>query len=157
MKQLEGTGDPGKVSHDIGEVHQHQQRHDEKRHAQAELFANQVREALAGNRAHARAHLLSENQGDGDWRQRPEREIPETRPGLRIRDDAAGVVIDNRGNESRAEDPQEDRDPDAQRFEHRPFPSLVPQHGNNIVSGNHAHQTALFVYHGQRQQVVFIE
>ena len=105
---------------------------------QPELFAYEVGEPLPGDGAHARAHLLHQNQCDGDGNEGPEGEITPARTRLRIRVDTAGVVINVGGDEPRAEDGQEDHDPRAPGFQHRQVPSFVPQHGDNVVRGDHA-------------------
>ena len=81
--------------------------HGEERHAQAELFADQIGEAFAGDRAHARGHFLHHDQRDGGRDQRPQQRVAELRARLRVGEDAAGVVIDVGGDESRPQDGKE--------------------------------------------------
>ena len=81
---------------------EHQRDHHEERGAQAELLADQIGKAFAGDRAHARAHLLRDDQQQRDGDQRPERQVAVLGAGLRIGEDAAGIVIDVGGDESRA-------------------------------------------------------
>ena len=44
---------------------------------QAELFADEIGEAFAGDGAHARAHLLDDDEGDGDGDHRPQQCVTE--------------------------------------------------------------------------------
>src|SRR3974390_2875606 len=50
-KNLAGGGDPGKFGHDVEEINEESGNHDEESGAEAELFANKIGEALAGNHA----------------------------------------------------------------------------------------------------------
>src|SRR3989442_847727 len=119
------------------------------------LIREEFGSPFPGDGSHARAHLLYQNQCDGDGNEGPEGEIPPARTRLRIRVDAAGVVINVGGDEPRAEDGQEDHDPRAPGFQHRQVPSFVPQHGDNVVRGDHAGQAAMFIDHRQGEQIVF--
>jgi len=67
---------------------------------QAELLADQVAQALAGDHAHAGAHLLHHNQRDGDGNDGPQKGVAVLRACLGVGEDAAGVVIDVGRNES---------------------------------------------------------
>ena len=109
MEQLERTGDAREFRHHVGQVGQHQQRHHQERDAQPELLADQVGEPLARDRAHARAHLLRDDQEHGDGQQRPQRQVAELRAGRGIGKDAAGIVIDDGGDEPRPDDREEDQ------------------------------------------------
>ena len=135
---------------------EHQRDHHEERDPQAEFLADQIGQPLAGHRAHARAHLLRHDQQQRDGNQRPQRQIAVLRAGLRIGEDAAGVVIDVGGDESRADDRQKDRDLIAEPFQHG-LAHLFPQHRDDVVGGDHAGQFALVVDHRQGQQVVLVE
>ena len=79
----------------------------EERDAEAELLADQIAQPLAGDRAHARRHLLHHDQRDGDRDHRPQQRVAELRAGLRVGEDAAGVVVDVGGDEARADHRQE--------------------------------------------------
>jgi hypothetical protein len=74
--------------------------HHQKGDAQAELFADEVAEAFAGDHAHAGAHLLHDDQGQGDGNHGPEQRVAVLRAGLRVGEDAAGVVVDVGGDEA---------------------------------------------------------
>ena len=129
----------------------------QERDAQAELFADEVGEPLAGDGAHAGAHFLGDDEHHGDGQQGPQRQVAEARAGRGIGEDAAGIVIDDGGDEARADDGEEDSQVIAEPAEEFPHPSLLPQHGDDVVGGDHAGQLAVFVHHGQSQQVVFVE
>ena len=94
--------------------------HGEERHAQSKLFANQVRQALAGDGAHARGHLLHHDQRDGGGDQCPEQGIAEFGARLRIGKDAAGIVINVGGDEAWPEDRKKGDQPIFDRTETRP-------------------------------------
>ena len=126
MKQFERTGDARELRHHVGHVGQHQQGHHEERHAQAELFADQVGEALARDRAHARAHLLRDDEDQGDGQQRPQGKIAKAGAGRRIGKDAARIVIDVGGDEPRPEDREENQHVIAEAAEKFSHPSLLP-------------------------------
>ena len=66
---------------------------------------------FAGDDAHAGAHFLDHDQSDGDRDHGPQQKMSELRPGLGVGQDAAGIVIDVRGNESRADYGEEEQDP----------------------------------------------
>ena len=110
LKQPERTGDTGEVRHHVGQVRQHQQRHQDERGAQSELFANQVGKAFARHGAHPRAHFLRHDQQQGDRQQCPQRQISVLGARLRVREDAARVVIHNGRDEPGTDDGEEDRD-----------------------------------------------
>ena len=154
VKQLQRTGDARKFGDDVAEIRNHQRDHHEEGGAQAEFFADQIGQAFAGDRAHARAHFLRDDQQERDGDQRPQRQVAVFGAGLRIGEDAAGIVIDVGGDESRADDGQKDRDLVAKPFQHA---LLFPQKRNDFIGGDHAREFAFFVDHRQRQQVVFIE
>ena len=97
-----------------------------ERHAQAELFADQVGEPLARDRAHARAHLLRDDENQGDGQQRPQGKIAEARAGGRIGEDAARIVIDVGGDKPRPQDREEDQQVIAEAPQEFQHPSLLP-------------------------------
>ena len=51
-----------------------------------------------------RRHLLHDDQRDRDRDHRPEQRVAELRARLRVGEDAAGVVVDVRRDEARADD-----------------------------------------------------
>ena len=59
--------------------------------------------------AHARGHLLHHDEGDGGRDKRPQQGVAVLGAGLRVGQDAAGVVIDIGGDEARPDD-REERD-----------------------------------------------
>ena len=81
----------------------------QERHAEAELLADQVAQPLAGDGAHARRHLLDDDQRDRDRDHRPQQRVAELRAGQRIGEDAAGVVVDVGGDEPGTDDREEQR------------------------------------------------
>ncbi len=70
---------------DVAEVDDDEQDHDDEGDAEAELFADEVAEAFAGDDAHAGAHLLHDDEGEGDGDHRPEEGVAELGAGLRSR------------------------------------------------------------------------
>ncbi len=85
VEELHAAGDAGELCHDVGEVDGDEQDHDDEGDAEAELFADEVAEAFAGDDAHAGAHLLHDDEGDGDGNHRPEQRVAELRACLRSR------------------------------------------------------------------------
>ena len=80
-EQLEAARDAGELRHDVAEVRDDEREHQEERDAEAELLADQVAQPLAGDRAHARRHLLHDDQRDRDRDHRPEQRVAELRAG----------------------------------------------------------------------------
>ena len=84
---------------------------------EAEFFADQVAQALAGDRAHAGAHFLHHDQGERDRDHGPQQKMSELCAGVRVGEDAAGIVVDVRGNKARADDGEEQQDPGFPTFQ----------------------------------------
>ena len=118
VEQVQRAGDADELRHHVGVVHHHQQDHQHEREAQPELLADQVAEALARDHAHARAHLLHHDQRDRDGNHGPQQRVAVLRAGLRVGEDAAGVVIDIGGNESGTENGQKQQYPDSPTLPH---------------------------------------
>ena len=70
--------------------------------AQPEFFPDEIGQTLAGDGAHARGHFLNHDKRDGGGDQGPKQRVSVLRAGLRIGEDAAGIVIDVGGDEARA-------------------------------------------------------
>ena len=111
VEELHAAGDAGELGDDVGEVDGDEQDHDDEGDAEAELFADEVAEALAGDDAHARAHLLHDDEGEGDGDHRPEEGVAELGAGRGVGEDAAGVVVDVGGDEARAENGEDEDEP----------------------------------------------
>ena len=118
MKKVQRAGDADELGDHVGVVDHHQQHHEHERDAQAEFFADEVAEAFAGDHAHAGAHLLHHDERDGDGNHGPQQRVAVLRAGLRVGENAAGVVIDIGGNESGAEHGQKKQDPDSPALPH---------------------------------------
>src|SRR5271163_2647026 len=156
--------------------------HHKKRWPETELLADQVGESFAGDDAHARAHLFGDVQRDGHGNQRPQQRVAILRAGLRIRRDAAGVVVHVGGNEARADDREQQGQTAAQAanlllqilaarlqaLEGRsygspvhsslPMPSLIfHQPRNYIIDGYSADGVILLIHDRQHSQIVFVE
>ena len=84
-EELRGGGDTGEFGDDVAEVDEESGDHDEKGGAEAELFADQIGEAFAGDHAHARAHFHGDVEGDGHGDQGPEQGVAVGAAGLRCR------------------------------------------------------------------------
>ena len=93
-EQFQAGGDADKFRDHVAEVGDQNSQHHQKGDAEAEFFADQVAQALAGDRAHAGAHLLHHDQGQRDRDHGPQQEKSVLRPGLGVGQDAAGIVVD---------------------------------------------------------------
>ena len=107
VKQLQAAGDAGELGDHIAEVGDDQAEHHEERDAEAVLFANEIAQAFAGDRAHARRHLLHHDQRDGHGNHHPQQRVAELRAGRRVGVDTSGVVVDVGGDEAGADDGQQ--------------------------------------------------
>ena len=76
-EDLQAGGDAGELGDGIAHVGQKQGDHDVEGDLDAEGFADQVRQPLAGDRPHAGAHLLDDDQRDGGGDHHPEERIAE--------------------------------------------------------------------------------
>ncbi len=108
VREAEGRGDARELGHGRAEVGDQEGEHRERRHPEAELLADERREALAGHGAHARAHLLRHAEDGRDQQQQPQHAVAVARADHRPRGDAAGVVVGGGGDEARPEDREED-------------------------------------------------
>src|ERR1039458_10384453 len=126
VEQLQGTGHTGEFGHHVGHIGQHQHAHQQEGDAQAELFADEGGEALAGDGAHAGTHFLDDDERHRDGQPGPQRQIPIAGPGRLISVDAAGIVIDNGGDEARPDYREEDRQVIAEASDEFPHRSLLP-------------------------------
>src|ERR1035441_7728152 len=126
VEQLERTGHAGEFGHHVGQVSQHQDTHQQEGDAQAELFADEVGEALAGDGAHAGTHLLDDDERHGNGHQSPQGQIAVAGAGGGIGVDAAGIVIDDGGDEAGPNDGEEDRQVVAEALDEFPHSSLLP-------------------------------
>src|SRR5580704_3666049 len=114
MKNLHGCGDAGEFSGGVAHI-DHQAGEDQKKcGAKSEFFADQIRKALAGDYAHARAHLFRDVERDGHRNQRPQQRVAELRAGLRVNGNSARVVVDVRGDDARPEDREKYQKPASQ-------------------------------------------
>ncbi len=116
MKQLQAAGDSREFRYDIAEVGDDQTQHHEKCDPQAIFFADQVAQTLARRRTHTGRHLLHNNQGDGHGDHDPEQKISKLGSGSGIGVNAAGVIVDIRGDEPGADDGQEHQQADSPDF-----------------------------------------
>ncbi len=103
VKKFHGAGHAGELRHYVGEVRRDQNQHHYKGDAQAIFFADQIAEAFAGARAHARGHLLHHNQRKSHGNDGPEKGVAELRAGERVGVDATGIIVNVGGNKSRAD------------------------------------------------------
>ncbi len=92
----------GELRHGVAHVGDDQGEHDVEGGLDPEPLADEIGEALAGDHAHARGHLLHQDQRQGDGDQRPEERIAEVGARLRVGGDAAGVVVHVGGDDSRS-------------------------------------------------------
>ena len=111
VQKLKAGRNPGKLGNHVGKVHQHQGGHHEEGYPQAIFFADEIAEPLAGNCAHARRHLLHHDQGKSDRKDAPEKLVSEMGARGRVGIDAAGIIVDIRGNKARAYDCEQKQGP----------------------------------------------
>ncbi len=119
MKELHAAGDSGKLRNDVAEIDDDEKHHHQESDAEAELFTDEVAEALAGDDAHAGAHLLDDDEGEGDGDHHPQQLVAVLGAGLGVGEDAAGIVIDVGGDEAGTEHGEEEHDPDSPSLPHR--------------------------------------
>ena len=118
-EDLERGRPAGELGDRVPDV-RHEERDEEvERRPQAVVLADELAEALAGDRAEARGHLLDDDEGHRDRDERPEQRVAEVGARDRVRRDAAGVVVDVRRDDPGPEDREKDRGP--------PLPG--PDHG----------------------------
>ena len=104
---MHGGGHARKFSDDVGKIDKKTGDHDEESGTEAKFLADEIGEAFAGNDAHAGAHFLGDVEGNGHRNESPEEGVAIGGAGLRISDDATGVVIDVRGDDAGADDGKE--------------------------------------------------
>src|SRR5271166_3227939 len=93
-KQFEARSDANEFRDHVAEICDQDAEHHQKRDTEAVFFANQVAQTLASYGAHAGAHLLYHDEGERDGDHRPEEKKAVLGSGLRIGEDAAGIVVD---------------------------------------------------------------
>ena len=116
-EQFEAARHAGELGHHVAEVGDDQGKHQPERDAEAELLANEIAQPLAGHGAHAGRHLLHDDEGNGRRDHRPQQRVAELGACDGVGPDAAGIVVDVRGDEARADDGQEQYDPRAPLLE----------------------------------------
>ena len=136
VEELHAAGDAGELGDDVAVVDDDEQDHHHEGDAEAELFADEVAEAFAGDHAHARAHLLHDDEGEGDGDHGPEQGVAELRAGLGVGEDAAGVVIDVGGDEAGAEDGEEEKDSGSPAAPEAHPLTAAPTRGAALMLGN---------------------
>ena len=124
-KSDEAARDAGKLGDHVAEVGDDKARHEQKGDAEAELFADEIAEPLAGDGTHAGGHLLDHDEGQGHGNHDPEQSVTELGTGLGVGPDAAGVVIDVGGDEARANYGQEHHETDSPQLHLRHSPQPV--------------------------------
>src|SRR5665213_653934 len=77
--------DAGKLGGGIAEIGNHEEDENPERHLDAEVLADQIGESLPGYGAHARAHLLCDDERERDRNEQPEERVAELRARLRVR------------------------------------------------------------------------
>ena len=109
-EDLHGCGHAGKFGDDVAKVHEEAGDHHEEGGAEAELLADEIGEALAGDHGHARTHLLGDVEGDGHGNERPEQRVAVLGTGQGVGGDAAGIVVHVGGDQAGAQDGQKNGD-----------------------------------------------
>jgi len=107
VEELHAACDAGKLGDDVAEVDDDEEEHHDEGHAEAELFADEVAEAFACDDAHAGAHLLHDDEREGDGDHRPEEGVAVLGASLGVGEDATGVVVYIGRDEAGAKDGKE--------------------------------------------------
>ncbi len=118
VEELHAAGNADELRHDVAEVDHNQQQHQQERHAQPKLFADQVAQALAGHRPHARAHFLHHQQSHSDGNHGPQQGVSELGSGIGVGENAARIVINIGGNKARPQHGEEEQYADSPALEH---------------------------------------
>ena len=106
-EELEARGDARELGDDVGSVRDEQREHRDDRPAKPEALADQVRQALARDHAHAGAHLLHDDQPRRRKEEQPQQREAVVRADGRVRRDASGVVAGEAGDDPGAHDREE--------------------------------------------------
>ena len=91
-EELHGCSDPGELAHRQSAVCDEEERQRNSRRANWELLADECTEPFSGVRAEAGAHLLDDDEGNGDEHHDEERAVGELCAGAGVGEDAARVV-----------------------------------------------------------------
>src|SRR5208282_2280485 len=121
-EQPHASHDADKLAYDVSKIGDQNAEHHKEGNPQAVFFPDQIAQPLAGHRSHAGAHLLHYDQGDCSRDHGPQEHVAELRAGLRIGQDAVGIVVDIRGDEARSyygKKQQEPELPTSQEFHAR--------------------------------------
>ena len=102
-EQLAGRGDARELGDRHRAVGDQQHDHGEGRPVDAELFADQLGEAFAGDDAHARHLDLDDDQRHGDRPHHPEQAVAVLGADRGVGGDAASVVAGGAGDQARPE------------------------------------------------------
>ncbi len=109
-EDLEARGDAGEFGDGVAPVADQHREQDPEGHADPVVLADQVRQPLAGDGPHARAHLLHDDQRQRDGDERPQQLGSELCARHRVGGDAAGVVVDVGGDDARPHHRQEQQE-----------------------------------------------
>ena len=104
MREAERGTDADELTDADAEVRDEHRQRRERRPADAVVLADQLREALAGDRPHPRGHLLDDDQRHRDHDHHPEQVVAELRTDGRVGRDSACIVAGVRGDQARAEE-----------------------------------------------------
>ncbi len=107
----------GELADGVAQVGQDHHADDDRRGPHAHGLADQIGQAFAGDHAQPGAHLLDNDQGQGDERHDPQQAIAIVGAGDGIGGDPTGVVIDVGGDDARPDNGQQGQQPDPQRSE----------------------------------------
>ncbi len=91
-EQSKPTGDAGEFGERGAAVGDEDDNGGKERPAHPEALADEVHQALAGDRSQAGHHLLGDDQRDEDGQERPEQVVAVLGAGVAVREDAARVV-----------------------------------------------------------------
>ena len=111
MREPERRADADELADADAEVRDQHRDRRERRPAHAVLLADQLGEALAGDGAHPRRHLLDDDQADGDHHHHPQQVVAVLRPDRRVGRDPARVVAGVGRDQARADEGEDEEEP----------------------------------------------
>ena len=136
MREPESRADADELRDADAEVRDEHRGGREERPARPVLLADQLGEALAGDRAHPRGHLLHDDEADRDQHHHPEQVVAVARSDGGVGRDAARVVAGVRGDDPRAEEREERDELDVEPVT-RPEPGAAAGQARQAVPERH--------------------
>ena len=126
-QQLGPTTDAGKLRDRRRRIGEEEEDHHPERGRHAETFANQVRQSLAGDRAHPGNHGLNRDQTDRRHDQQPQQVVAELRAGQGIAGDPGGIIVDIAGDNPGSDHREQQHQPGSPATEEMERPGERPR------------------------------